>query len=291
VVIVGKENCRGLGLADGKEIWSVAPGLPSGRGIASDNLYYLPLKSAAATREPEICVIDIAKGKVVTHVQARKNLDGKTDVPGNLLFFEGRLLSLTPAQILAYPLVAAKLEAIDKAIQKNPRDAAALIERGRMHYDRGDLSKAVEDLHSALANKPVPELRERARLFLFETLTAFLQKDFDAREKDLKEYEELCSVEKLTNNQTTFEERRRRAVYLLVVGHGYEKQGKPVEALRAYLDFAAQARPEQLMPSPEDPAVKVAPHAWARGQVQDLLQRATPEQRKLLEEEIEKRRQ
>jgi tetratricopeptide (TPR) repeat protein len=290
VLIVGKDSCRALGLADGKEVWSLATGLPSGRGIAGDTLYYLPLKSAATTREPEVCVIDITKGKVITHVQARKNIDGKTDVPGNLLFFEGRLLSLTPTRILAYPVVATKLKAIDEAIQKNPRDPVALIERGRMHYDRGDLSKAVEDLRSALANNPTPELRERARLFLFETLTAILQKDFDAREKDLKEYEELCHVPRLTNNQTTYEERRRRGIYLLVVGHGYEKQGKPVEALRAYLDFAAQARPEQLMPSPEDPAVNVAPDAWARGQIQGLLKRATPEQRKRLEEEIEKER-
>jgi tetratricopeptide (TPR) repeat protein len=180
--------------------------------------------------------------------------------------------------------------ALNEAIQRNPKDPVALIDRAQVYSDRGELAKAVEDLRSALANGPTPELRERARLLLFETLTSLLQQDFNAREKDLKEYEELCNVERLTNNQTTFEERRRRGVYLMVVARGLEKEGKLLEALDAYLDFAAHARPEQLMPAPDDPAVKVAPDAWARGRVTELLKRATPAQRKQLEEAIEKRR-
>jgi hypothetical protein len=290
VLIVGKETCRALNLGNGQEAWSLTTGLPSGRGVADGKLYFLPLQSAAATGQPEVCVIDIGKGQVVAHARSDKVRDSKIEVPGNLLFFDDKLLSQSPARIVAYPLLAPKLRALDEAIQRNPKDPVALIDRAQVHAHRGELARAVEDLRSALVNGPAPELRERARLLLFETLTSLLQQDFNAREKDLKEYEELCKVERLTNNQTSFEERRRRGVYLTVVARGLEKEGKLVEALDAYLDFVAHARPEQLMPAPDDPAVKVAPDAWARGRVTELLKRATPAQRKQLEEAIEKRR-
>jgi outer membrane protein assembly factor BamB len=290
VLIVGNEKCRALRLADGQEAWSVATGLPSGRGIASANVYYLPLKSAAGTRTPEVCAIDMAKGQITAHVPASKGADGKYDVPGNLLFFEDRLLSQTPTLMVAYPLLTARMKEIVEALQRNPRDPAPLVERGQMRFHRGELSQAVEDLRSALANNPPWDVRDRARYVLFETLTALLQKDFNAREKDLKEYEELCKVESDKSERGTAEPARRRGIYVTVVAAGWEKEGKLREAVQAYLEFAAKAPPHDLLPAPDDPNVRVAPDAWARGRITTLLKRATPEQRKRLEEEIEKRR-
>lgn len=100
VLIVGNTSCRALKLADGTEAWSADTGLPSGRGIAADNRYYLPLKSASKSKEPEIAVLDIDSGKIVEHVKSPKK-----EVPGNLLFFEDKLLSQTATQIAAYPLL------------------------------------------------------------------------------------------------------------------------------------------------------------------------------------------
>jgi outer membrane protein assembly factor BamB/tetratricopeptide (TPR) repeat protein len=287
-LIVGQEKCRALNLADGQEAWSLVTGMPSGRGIAADGRYYLPLKSAADTRGPEVCVIDIAKGKIVAHARPSKMEPGKEDpAPGNLLFFEGKLLSQTPTRLVAYPELSAQLKTLDQTLKDNPRNPAALVERGQLLFDKGDLSKAVEDLRSALANKPDEKSQERARLVLFEALTELLLKDFNAPERDLKEYEELSKVELTTTDKAEWQ--RRRGMYFRVVGHGFERIGKPVEALRAYLDFAATASPSELVPAPDDPNVRVSPEAWARGQISSLLDRATPEQRKLLEEEIEKR--
>ncbi len=50
VLLVGKHNVRALSLNLGKEQWSLEVGLPSGLGIASDGIYYLPLRSAAKSR-------------------------------------------------------------------------------------------------------------------------------------------------------------------------------------------------------------------------------------------------
>ena len=55
VVLVGKNSCRALSLADGKtKLWEVETGMPSGQGVASGDFYFLPL------RKGEVCKIDMA---------------------------------------------------------------------------------------------------------------------------------------------------------------------------------------------------------------------------------------
>src|SRR5262249_3862865 len=63
VLLVGKQRCRALHLSDGKTAWVQETGLPSGYGVASDKFYYLPLKSAAGGKDPEVCVLDINTGQ------------------------------------------------------------------------------------------------------------------------------------------------------------------------------------------------------------------------------------
>ena len=47
VLIVGRNNVRVLDLADGKEIWQEPTrGMPSGQGVASKNVYFLPVKKS-----------------------------------------------------------------------------------------------------------------------------------------------------------------------------------------------------------------------------------------------------
>jgi hypothetical protein len=99
VLLVGRQECRALSLAEGKEIWRLETGQPSGQGVFGDGVYYLPLKAGGAAKEPEICLIDLHKGVV----RERLPLPGK-DIPGNLLFHEGALFSQTPTAITAYPL-------------------------------------------------------------------------------------------------------------------------------------------------------------------------------------------
>ena len=137
VLLVGKERCRALDLKDGSQVWTLETGTPSGRGVASDNIYYLPVeKSAQLPHEPEVCAIDVAKGRIVAHTKSRKPLEGKQEVPGNLLFYEGRMLSQTPTRIVAYPQLEIKLREIDERIARDPRDPAGLTERGALRLDR-----------------------------------------------------------------------------------------------------------------------------------------------------------
>jgi hypothetical protein len=77
--------------------------------------------------------------------------------------------------------------------------------------------------------------------------------------------------------------------YYVLVARLRESQGRPIDALKAYLDLAALGPGDEMMPLPDEPAVKVRRDVWVRGRIAELLRRATPAQRKELEEELSRR--
>jgi hypothetical protein len=80
------------------------------------------------------------------------------------------------------------------------------------------------------------------------------------------------------------------AHYYLLVGKGREAQGKLTEALKAYLDLAGQGPGDEMLSLPDEPALRVRRDVWLQGRIRELFRRATPEQRKQLEEEIGRRK-
>jgi outer membrane protein assembly factor BamB len=186
VLIVGKKSVRGLSLARGETLWALETGLPSGQGAASDNVYYLPLKEGSRSKEPEVCAIDVRRGVVVAHTRSRKK-----DVPGNLLFFEGDVVSQTATEVVAYPQLKVKIARIDERLRKDAADPAGLVERAGLRLDMGDPAGAVADLRAALGRKPAADVGGRARAMLYQALTEGLRRDFAAFERHLDEYEAL----------------------------------------------------------------------------------------------------
>ena len=74
VVIVTKRSVRSLNLTDGNSGWrAIATGLPSGQGVASDNVYYVPVKDSTQHHEPGIAAIDVAKGVLIGTTRMRGN--------------------------------------------------------------------------------------------------------------------------------------------------------------------------------------------------------------------------
>jgi outer membrane protein assembly factor BamB len=93
VMIVADKSIRGLDLKDGSQLWSLdLDSLPTGQGTASDGIYYLPLAK-------EIAAIDVARGIV----KARHRVPAGAASPGNLLFYQGMLLSQSATDVTAYP--------------------------------------------------------------------------------------------------------------------------------------------------------------------------------------------
>ncbi|MCI0459424.1 MAG: PQQ-like beta-propeller repeat protein [Gemmataceae bacterium] len=134
VLIVGKQSCRALGLADGKALWTVETGLPSGQGVAAGSIYYLPLKSALpekwvlpvfgastvglrglplgqgtfptavaviaarAEKRPAVCALDLDRGAILERTPAPRG-----EVPGNLVLGTDTVFSQTALAVTAYP--------------------------------------------------------------------------------------------------------------------------------------------------------------------------------------------
>jgi hypothetical protein len=290
VLIVGSKGCRALDLGSGKVVWALDTGLPSGMGIAAGNRYFLPLKAAIKTRQPEICIIDIAKGEILAHTRSRRQ-----EVPGNLLLFEDSVLSLSLTEVAAYPQLAAEVKRIDALLLRNTKDAVARTARGNLRQSTGDLAGSILDFRAALRAKPDEATADKARAGLYESLTEYFRRDFDAAEKYLADFEEACRLKVpegaggKERQRLRVEQARRLTTYYAVLGQGRERQKKFVEAAKAYLDLLEQGRVHGLMEVPGDAALKVTPAVWVRGRLRALLEKATPQEREQIDKEIEKR--
>jgi len=287
VVIVGKNSIRALRLSDGAQIWSALQtgDLPSGQGVASNNVYYLPL------RKGEICAVDLERWTIRAHNRASNASPtllpggprpGWGEPPGNLVFYEGTVVSQTPTAIVAYPQLLAKLQEAEIAYGKDPSIQNLLV-RGELRLADGQVQKAANDLLSVVGNNPPEEIAGRAKDRLYEALGDLLQADFaSASLKYLKDFKELTEA---TDNPA--EQQRREARYWRIVGQGREGQGNLVEAFLAYKEYGASPLfKEDGIPSVEDPLYKVPVHLWLRGRISAMFGKATPAQGTALEHKI-----
>ncbi|HEX4590435.1 MAG TPA: PQQ-binding-like beta-propeller repeat protein, partial [Gemmataceae bacterium] len=293
VLVVGKSHVRALNLDDGKELWKLPTGMPSGQGVASENIYYLPLACAAddAERKPAVLAINLATGKPLGPPAKSR----KKEAVGNLLFVDGELISQTALVVTAFPELKRMLAEIDRRLKSNPTDPVGLTERGELYLDKGDLKAAVEDLRTALVNKPPDNVRDKARDKLHEGLTDLLQSDFGYAEKYLPEYRDLCRIDipadadPATKQRRADERLRREANYLSLLGRGREQQGRLLDAFAAYEEFGALTGNKELVSVVDEPNTKSRPDVWSRGRIKGMLDRANAEQRKLLEGAIQKK--
>jgi outer membrane protein assembly factor BamB len=287
VLLVGKSTCRALSLVDGHELWRNDTGLPSGQGVASGNFYYLPLKSGVESKKPEVCAIDIDTGKIPARTQSRKD-----EVPGNLLFYEGDVISQTATQVVAYRQLRIKRDEINLALKKNPNDPVGLAERGELNLDEGKREEAAADLRNALAHNPPLAVRIKARNKLYETLTEMLRDNFNANERYVDEYKDLCKVsipEDATpaeRQRLQEEQQRREGNFLYLLAKGREGQGRLAEAFDAYLEFGALSSHKDLISVMDQPGVRARPDVWAQGRLAAMVASANPDQRRPLEERI-----
>jgi outer membrane protein assembly factor BamB/tetratricopeptide (TPR) repeat protein len=275
VLIVGKNGVRIRSLADGEQLKYLPTGdAPSGQGVASRNIYYLPLKKG------EICAIDLEHGVIKAHNRATSP---GGQMPGNLVFYEGTVLSQTPVELVAYPQLTARLELANAAVARDPNDLARLTTRGELRLADGQVQGAVADLRAALAKKPPADLMPRVRQKLYLALTDLFQVDFnEASAKYLDEYRELCKV---PGNKE--EEQNRQAKFLRLLAQGREGQHNLVEAFQAYREFGAlPIHQHGEVAVNDDPTHKVPTNVWLRGRIAAMMARATPEQRRPLEEKI-----
>lgn len=264
VLLVGPKSCRALNLEDGKLVWTIPTGMPSGRGVASGNTYYLPLRTG------EVWSLDLTKGEVIGKSKSRK------DVPGNLVFHDGDVFSQGVMQLTCYPQLEVAEKKITARLQTNPSDPVGLAERGKIRLYRGNVVEAVADLRIALAQPALQaSLREDAQERLYEALCELLDRDFTRHEAELPALEKLLPLAvnptddaDLKAAHETAQLERQVNLYRLIA-RGRASQGRLVEALAAYR-AVADLKP-LMIHSPEDSSLEIRPLDWAQGKVEHIL--------------------
>jgi outer membrane protein assembly factor BamB len=284
VLIVGKKQVRALDLATGNPAWAPLDiGQPSGQGIASENFYYLPLRESNTTKEPGIAAIDLDKGTFALARSRPKADGGAPDIPGNLLFHQGNVISQSAFEVAAYPQLKVKIAEMDARLATNADDPKGLLQRGELRLDQGDRPGAIDDLRKSLRNKPDQAVENAARSKLYDALTEYVQNNFGASEDYLKEYEDLCKINPKNDADTPEKARKRRGTFLFLVAKGREKQGKLVEAFDKYQEFAAIGSSDELISVLDEPSVRANADVWARGRITAMLASANDANRKPLE--------
>ncbi len=177
VLIVGANEVRAVRLADGKSAWprsaSIAP--PAGRGVLMDGVLHLPLISG------EVVSIDSRTGRTL----ARREVADK-ELVGSLIAAEGRLVSQSATHIAAFPDLRQQQQSLAAALLKNPDDAAALEERGRMNLHLGRRARGLDDLRRAITLRPTPEAKQALAGLLLDEVRFGKAADLDATIRELE---------------------------------------------------------------------------------------------------------
>jgi RNA polymerase sigma factor (sigma-70 family) len=118
VLLVGNASCRALNLSDGEECWKLDTGNPTGLGVSGDGVYYLPLANFGKSKEPEVCVIDVRRGSVRSHLKTDKK-----EAFGNLLLRDGWLLSQTANGLTAFTDSRKKTEPLGRPMSSGTASA------------------------------------------------------------------------------------------------------------------------------------------------------------------------
>ncbi len=225
VVVVGRHALRALRMADGKPAWHgrivrlPEKSMPSGRGFLAGERYYVPLTNA------EVAAIDTTKGTIVHVAKSRKG-----DVAGNLVCYQGKMISQGFGGVDAYYQLDAANAEVQRRLAAKPDDAEALSLRGEILLDAEKPREAIACFRRAYELEPEPRTREMLR----DSLMAGMQTDFAAYRDRASEVERLL------------DDPAQRAAYLRLMAEGLRKDGHWVDAFsycQKLIDLEPAERP------------------------------------------------
>ena len=214
IYLVGKSGMVALNLKDGKPVWTKPlaydGGLPSGRGVFTGSIYYLPLSTS------EILAINLAEGMIVERV--------KTALPfGNLVSHKDDLISLGADALTTFYLREPLKKRVEDLLAKNPQDPWALARKGEILLQEGKRAEAIVQLRAAqkqLPNDP------GIRTTLVKILLTTLREDYAAAAALAPEIEGLI------------DQPAQKAEFLRLTADGLAKAKAIPAAFDAYISLA-----------------------------------------------------
>jgi outer membrane protein assembly factor BamB len=274
-ILVGKRQLTAVKLADGKSAWttpvsyaeaakagaaaageSVQPPMPSGRGYLSGDSYFVPLSSA------EVVQVDLTEGKIAQRAKARRDSSHQASVPGNLICFQGEVLSQGVDYVETFFQKKHLGEKVAESLEKTPGNAWALGHRAEIELADGKIDSAIADARRAYQADDNSYNRD---LFI-EALTAGLTSDFGKHRQELRDLEQLVKLDS------------ERAMFLRVLAGGLQAAGEPLAALDAYVKLSTLEPAEEELEE-VDSQWSVLRSRWVQSQFASLWKAAKPAQR------------
>ena len=320
VIIVGKNSVRAFQLTgentderSPKPVWNtpltatLLTATPTGHGVVGKSTYFLPVRQENAGKDTtpaaEIWALNVESGAITSKTAARKRTDSTgTDLTkfgiGNLVFQDGLVVAQSAWEVACYPQLELKRAEMKKRLDANPNDPAGLTDMGELLLDDGKLKDAVDKFKEAEKNNPPDLLRRKLKEKLYIAYTELIRAEtrnnnFAAVEPYLAEYASLCelpidaSADAIEQKRQEDETLRRKREYLLLLAKGREDQGRVSEAFDHYIALASLGETKNLVPDPDNPAVRLRPDVLARGRIERMITRAAnPTSRKALEDRV-----
>ena len=151
-LVVGRQRCRSLKLADGAEVWDVGTGMPAGRGVAIGDRYALPLDAG------RLAYLDMATGRD----HGTKALQSDIAL-GHLVADRERVYSLSSRGLAALPQVDFVLREINAAGSGNASGIHREIAMAEIAMVQGNLVDGERRLRMLLAGELTSIDRERSK--------------------------------------------------------------------------------------------------------------------------------
>ncbi|RPI78495.1 MAG: hypothetical protein EHM42_13355, partial [Planctomycetaceae bacterium] len=262
VLTVGRDTTVAYRLADGEQAWTVKHTLPSGRGVAADGRYHLPLAAG------EVWTIDLADGNVSSRTYLDEQQAGGV---GNLLMYRGMLLSVDAQAVTAFEQKQAIVEEIARRKSANPRDAVALLREADIALLQRDHATALGIFRQIPPDEIPADDRERHRRHLVEALVVSIRSDFARPETDA----DVAELRRLVAGPEESLMLRR------LEADRHVAASAPLKAFEAYLQLAADSG-GNLIPQEATPGVVVRAELWVAGKITDLLAGVSVEDRATL---------
>lgn len=260
VLIVGREQVEAIDIATGQPVWQQPLPIiePSGRGLALDDQYLLPLSSG------EIIGIDYSTGKV-----RFKSRLGQGHRPGNLVAGSGALVSQNLTSVTAYRALSEIEAQIAKVLPRTPNDPEALALRGELALMSGDRATAMKDLSAAIDLQPSPH----AGMVYADLLIEGMQHDFARYRTEIERMDRLIT------------DPEQRSEFITRVAAGFEQTGETRKAFEQFLRLTLDDSPTFRLERLSD-ELMVRRDRLIRGHVQGLLANASSNDRAVMEAQL-----
>ncbi len=264
VLIVGPNEVRAVRLTDGKPAWprTVPIAAPLGRGVLMEGVLHLPQING------EVVSIEARTGRTL----ARREVAIK-ELLGNLIAANGRLVSQSATHIAAFPELNKQQRALAAALLKNPDNARALEERGRMNLHLGLLARGMEDLRRVIAISPTSEAKQALAAILLEEVRSGQATDLEGTIREL---------------ETLLDDPKQRLLFARLRAASFQRRGEWLSAARELLKLADAWEPSSDLEI-DNGATVARQDRWIAAEMLELKAAMPDKDRDVLRKEIESR--